>query len=490
MEKIPTFILALPSALLFWFLWQIIRLTWAPNARLPGPWHTKYTGAVKVYKIMNGSGAAWVNDLHRKYGRIVRLSPTEVDFSSVSALKTIHNYRKPFMKSDFYKIFDFIPDVSSVLSTRTPGTHGRFRRLLSGPTSESSVKLVEHIVQAKLDLTIQRMEEEMKAQGFVDVLKWHHFMATDVSGHLSFGESFQMLEQQKKNQYIRDLEATSHLAGVMQFIPWLFFASKKYGLPIFRESHAINARLYSYAEESLYRHKRMQAAEPQTFQPTFFTKLLQAGEKDGDTITFEEIIQNAQLFIIAGSDTTAHTLTYLVWQLSRTENRDIRQRLLTELATLPKDFANDDLKPLPYLNCVISETLRLHAAAPDGLPRAVPAGGAEVDGVFLPEGSVAITQPWSMHRDPEVFPDPERFQPSRWENPTKDMKDSFSAFGNGPRTCLGIHLAYMELRLGTAKFFLKFPESKIANGFEDKDMDMQVSFVMSPKSHKCLLELS
>lgn len=101
------------------------------------------------------------------------------------------------MKSSFYEIFDKEQGESSILSTPNAATHGRFRRLMANSTSESSIKQVEGFVQSKVDLTLQRMEEDMREHGYVDVLKWWTYMATDVSAHLSFGESFRMLEQKK-----------------------------------------------------------------------------------------------------------------------------------------------------------------------------------------------------------------------------------------------------------------------------------------------------
>lgn len=107
-----------------------------------------------------------------------------------------------------------------------------------------------------------------------------------------------------------------------------------------------------------------------------------------------------------------------------------------EFATLGPDFTDRELKGLPFLQCVVEETLRLAAPIPAALPRVVPPGGASLDGYWLPGGSIVSTVPWSVHRMDSIFPDARRFIPSRWENPTKDMKDGFLAFGGGVRSQL------------------------------------------------------
>ena len=141
-------------------------------------------------------------------------------------------------------------------------------------------------------------------------------------------------------------------------------------------------------------------------------------------------------YIVAGSDTTANTLTYLVWAVCR--HPEVKAALVTELETLPASgFGDGELKQLPYLNQVVEETLRLYSAAPSTLPRRVPPGGAVLAGHWLEGGTTVSSQAYTLHRDPETFSFPDNFNPSRWERPTKDMKDAFFAFGGGSRGKLG-----------------------------------------------------
>ena len=66
--------------------------------------------------------------------------------------------------------------------------------MLGGPLSESSLKVWTERVHEQVSLTIDRMEEEMKTRGAADIVKWWFFMATDIIGELTFGDSFHMLE--------------------------------------------------------------------------------------------------------------------------------------------------------------------------------------------------------------------------------------------------------------------------------------------------------
>ncbi|KAI1809246.1 cytochrome P450 [Poronia punctata] len=333
------------------------------------------------------------------------------------------------------------------------------------------------------------MKEEHETRGAADVYKWWLFLTTDVIGELSFGASFRMLENGKINQYAVDLQSAGRIASYRSAFPTLFKYCVRFGLslPLLEQARGLGIRMRKYAQESLQRHRDVVAEHGVDAKPTLFTKVWVAEETD--TITSDEIQNNAQAYIIAGSDTTSNELTYLVWAVCR--RPDVKSRLLGELATLPDDFQYEQLRQLPYLNHVIDETLRRYPTAPAGLPREVPLGGAQVCGHYIPAGYTVATQAYTMHRNQAVFPEPEKFDPSRWENPTQAMKDSFMPFGAGSRICIGLHLAKMELRIGAARFFKAFPGAKISavEGMSDEDMRPELFFLANPTGHRCLVEL-
>lgn len=498
--NLPSFLLVLGAV---YFLTLAHRVRKNPISAVPGPQITKWTDLILKYYTVIGQRPRYVHALHQKYGPIVRISPDVVDISSIPAAREIHRIASPFLKSPWYRLLNR-KDGESIFSTTDPEYHRRHRRLLSSPLSEANLRTVEPLVKSRVQLAMSRIREEaLSPRGVADIYKWIFFMATDIIGELSFGDSFRMLEIGKKNQYISDLETVAKIGGIRATFPFTMKVAAVLPLSVFKEVVTSTDRILDYATQSVDRYKSHLALNPDQPKPTLFTKLYAASkvkEGEGECFSDREIRNDAQSFIVAGSDTTANTLVYLIWSVLK--DKVIQEKLVTELDALVKTLdieegikedglSDEHLRDLPYMNQVISEALRLYPVVPSGLPRVVPEKGSTLAGHWLPGGATVTTQLYSLQRDEEIFENPESFDPSRWESPTKTMKDAFMPFGAGSRNCVGLHLARMELRLATALFFRSFPTARMSmrEGMCDGDMDMMLHFLLSPKGKRCLVEL-
>lgn len=197
-----------------------------------------------------------------------------------------------------------------------------------------------------------------------------------------------------------DLQSLGAISPIRTTFPTLVLLASRLPLPVFRKVFDMSKRLKEYAQQSIDRYKRV-IAESDDPKPTLFTKLYNAG-KDG--LSDIEIRNDAQAYIVAGSDTTAITLTYLVYSVCKDVN--VREKLVAEVASLPEGYTDKALRDLPYLNQVIDETLRLHTVVSMGLPRIVPREGANLSGYQLPGGIAVATQAYSLHRKEDIFPEP------------------------------------------------------------------------------------
>lgn len=150
----------------------------------------------------------------------------------------------------------------------------------------------------------------------------------------------------------------------------------------------------------------------------FLEKMALARDKDPEKVTDYHLFMMGNSNIIAGSDTTAISLSAILYHLLR--NPATLARLRQEI----DDFTAQnrcsarvtfkESQAMPYLQAVMKEAIRLHSAT--GLPlwREVPAGGAEISGYRFPEGSVVGVNTWVAHYDEGVFPDARSFRPERW----------------------------------------------------------------------------
>ena len=152
-----------------------------------------------------------------------------------------------------------------------------------------------------------------------------------------------------------------------------------------------------------------------------------------------------------------------------------------------EDLASDVFtRPLPILEAVINEALRMHPAAPASLLRIVPRGGAELSGFHLPANTVVSTQCYTTQRDEEAFPRADVFDPSRWlrDNLSSDAKLLFMPFSRGTRACLGKNLAMFELKSITAALLARYTVRSGPDTNEDS-MAMVDHFLTMPKAGKC-----
>jgi cytochrome P450 len=118
---------------------------------------------------------------------------------------------------------------------------------------------------------------------------------------------------------------------------------------------------------------------------------------------------------LAGGDTTASTVTYACYEITRfPEVQDkLRKALKDAIPDASAPITLEMLEAIPYLDWTVKEMLRMHPTLPSSLERVVPPKGADVAGYHLEGGTIVCMQAFTQHRQEEIFPKPEEFQPER-----------------------------------------------------------------------------
>jgi cytochrome P450 len=238
---------------------------------------------------------------------------------------------------------------------------------------------------------------------------------------------FGVEDQQRSDHYVRVIKSMmrSYISALM-FVPALRRAPA--GLGPWGRFVRRRAELDALLSEDI---SRWRAIGPGGCDNVLSALL--RGDDRGD----EVVRQQLRTLLIAGHETSATTLTWALYHVHREDH--VRRRLLADLATCP---TREEIVKLPYLNAVISETLRMHPpvsiavrqlTCPVTMWKRRRARG-DVVGVALP----------AVHADPAVWPDPGRFSPSRFLD-HRFGPAVFSPYGYGHRRCVGSTFANVEL---------------------------------------------
>ena len=200
-------------------------------------------------------------------------------------------------------------------------------------------------------------------------------------------------------------------------------------------------------------------------------KGIEKEEKKDASVLRERIQKSKELMVCtemldhlaAGHETSGITLSYMTYHLSK--DLELQKELRRELLTLdpPIIYGKGEIPDrlpdpkqvdgLPLLHAIMMETLRLNAAIPGSTPRMTPYPFANLAGYQIPGGVRVSSSAWSLHRNSEVFPDPERWDHRRWlldergekDRRRREMDKWYWAFSSGGRMCLGNNFAIMRM---------------------------------------------
>ncbi|KAJ6617597.1 putative cytochrome P450 4ac2 [Pseudolycoriella hygida] len=183
--------------------------------------------------------------------------------------------------------------------------------------------------------------------------------------------------------------------------------------------------------------------------------LLQA-EQQG-LIDDEGIIEETDTFTFEGHDTTSSAITFIILLLAHhPEAQEAIFNEIQEFLHMKDELTIDDFNRFEYMDRVLKECMRIYPPVPF-ISRNL-AEDYQHDGFVQPKGTTVNIHIFDIHRDPEIFPDPEKFDPDRFlpENCAKRSNFAFIAFSAGMRNCIGQRFAMLELKMVVSKLVSNF----------------------------------
>lgn len=201
-------------------------------------------------------------------------------------------------------------------------------------------------------------------------------------------------------------------------------------------------------------------------RPDILGSLLAARDADGTSLSDGQVLDHVLTLLFAGHDTTTSTVTFLVHELAR--SREWTARLQAERDAVCGDrepSAEELFGELPLLTRAIDETLRLYPPAWIGPRRSE--RDFEFEGVRVPAGLPVSYSSWVSHRLPDVFENPDHFDPDRFEPGRRARwpRGAYVPFGMGPRVCIGKRFGYTEVHAIAAALLRRF-DLELPVGYE------------------------
>lgn len=175
-------------------------------------------------------------------------------------------------------------------------------------------------------------------------------------------------------------------------------------------------------------------------------------------LTMMEAAAQAYVFFLAGFETSSTTVTFCLYELAK--NQDIQNKLREEIQTMIKkngDLTYCALNDMNYLHKVISETLRKYP--PVVILNRICTNDVKLNttNFSIPKGTSVAIPVFGLHRDSNIFPDPEKFDPERFSEENIKTRHSYVylPFGEGPRICIGLRFGLIQTKLAIISALLK-----------------------------------
>ncbi|XP_077977513.1 cytochrome P450 3A24-like [Glandiceps talaboti] len=171
----------------------------------------------------------------------------------------------------------------------------------------------------------------------------------------------------------------------------------------------------------------------------------------------DEILANALIFFLAGYETVSSCLGYTSNLIAT--HQDVQDKLVAEINTVMEKHDDLDyaaIHEMTYLDMVLQESLRLYSPAVKIERRCMES--CQVKGYTIPKDMNILIPIWTIHRNPQLWPEPEKFNPERFSKEEKEKRSPYAwlPFGAGPRNCIGMRFALMEAKVALVKILQTF----------------------------------
>lgn len=285
---------------------------------------------------------------------------------------------------------------------------------------------------------------------------WMNKFTLDNLGKAGFGFEFHSLENGDKTSVVYEAycKLSNSMVDPLRIIPYF----EKLPLSRNQEFEKYRAIFFDWAKQMIDKKRELQLNDNNSQAheiPDLLAAMVSAHDNKG--LTDDELLQNIFLFFTAGHETTSGSLTGVLYFLAKYP--DLQEQCFDEMNRVigDDDVSHLNVKKLTTLNNVINETMRLLNPARSVIRKTV--DDCQLGEYFIPKGTFVSVGIRNLHLDPDTWgPDANEFSIDRWSHEKVKERPSiaFMPFGYGPRICLGLNFALLEIRIALVYLLRKF----------------------------------
>lgn len=356
-------------------------------------------------------------------------------------------------------LYDFLhPWLGTGLLTST-GEKWRSRRKMITPTFHFAIlnDFLE-VMNEQGNILVKKLENHVDKESF-NIFMDITLCALDIICETAMGRNVGA-QKNKDSDYVSAVYRVGDLIQRRQMSPWLWpeflYERLKEGKDHKRNLdilHNFTDTVIAEKAEELKNTKQKKHDNDENSEESgsnkrkaFLDMLLNATDDEGKKLSYRDIREEVDTFMFEGHDTTAAAINWVLYLLGH--NPEVQKKVHRELdevfGNTERSVTTDDLKNLRYLECVVKEALRLFPSVP--MFGRTLREDCTIKGHQIPRGTNVLVLTYALHRDPEMFPDPEEFRPERFfpENSKGRHPYAYVPFSAGPRNCIGQRFAQVE----------------------------------------------
>jgi cytochrome P450 len=400
---------------------------------------------LKVYRAIFWDRVKMLRRTASWHPDIVRSAVGKRELISIYKPEYVHEVlvaqAEKFHKEITFKRFT-TPLLGNGLLLSEDDEHRRNRKLVAPAFIH---RRIPEYVKTMTDYTVRQMDRWKEGQS-IDIWQEMVRLTLGVTGKSLFGSDVTSDADEVKNY----LNYLSHYADEQIRIPFHIPFSWKTprNNKVRRKIAALDEIIYRMIAE-----RRASASDSGDFLSIL---LLARDEEDGTGMTDKQVRDEAMTIFLAGHETTANATTWMWYLLAQHPEvfRKLHDEVVSACGSTPPTFS--DLPKLPYAQRVFKEALRLYP--PAYILARTSIEDVFIDGYKIRKGVAVIIPPYIIHRNPEVFPEPEKFDPDRFlpEREANIPKYGYLPFAAGPRVCIGNQFAMIEGQIIAATIAQRF----------------------------------